>query len=340
MPGVDVLKLESTDAFVVRDLGPDVPSAGIVRSAPKVLVDGAVLLARTVTYAFASFEQKVGGASAGINTPPDTRADAVKAFVAEVEPAVAAGLVLDAAKGVAASELAPLAPHESRSQIHRDHAAELRGLGAAICADAAGGLDGRAVVIEGFDDAGPELVRAVYDRGGRVVAAATAKGCVAAPKGLDGAMLAQAWREHGPAMVEHADVLCQPAATLWEQDADVLFCGSKTGLVDHDLAATLRVSRVVPTGAAPVTAKALFTLRRADITVLPDFITTAAPLFALTPGDGATLDGVRAAASVALLGALGEVLDHPNGPVLAACDRAERFLLTWQDELPTYRPLA
>src|SRR5690606_2793157 len=220
MQAVHLLKLETTDAFVVRDLGPDTPAAGVVRLAPKILRDGAELLARSLTYAFASFEQQWGGASAGVNATPEARGDAIAAFVAELEPVVAEqSLVLDAAKGVESGELAALHAADPAGELYRNHAAELRGLSAAICADAAVGLDGRAVVIEGFDASGPELVKAVYDRGGRVTAVATAKGTVVHPRGLDGPMLAQAWREHGPALVEHVDVVNQPPALVWEQEA-------------------------------------------------------------------------------------------------------------------------
>jgi glutamate dehydrogenase/leucine dehydrogenase len=338
---VHVQKLEQTDAFVVRDLGPDVPAVGIVRQAPKILQDGAELLARSVTYAFASFEQQRGGASGGINAKPDDRAAAIDAFTQELLPAVADGaLVLDAGRGLAPAELAPLAAADGRSPLYDEHGADLRGLGAAICADAAIGLEGKDVAIEGFDASGPALVKAVYDRGGRVVAIGTAKGTVTHPKGLDGPMLAQAWREHGVGLVEHVDVVNQPAAELFAVEAAALFCGSKAGVIDHDLAAALTVGAVVPTGPVPVTAKALAVLRRAEVPVLPDFITTAGPLFALRPGDDATADGVRGAASVAILGALGEVLGHESGPLLGACLRAEAFLSTWRDELPFGRPLA
>jgi hypothetical protein len=341
MPDVHVLRFEQTDAFLVRDLGPEVPATGVVRLAPKILRDGAELLARSLTYAYASIGEQRGGASAAINAAPDGRAEAIAQFVAAVTPLVASGeLSIDAAKGVGADELASLTAVDTRGPLHREHADELRGLGAAICADAAIGLDGKRIVIEGFDAAGPELVKAVYDRGGRVVAIATAKGTVVHPKGLDGPMLTGAWREHGPGLVEHVDVLNQPAATIWEQEAEVLCVGSKAGVVDHDLAASLSVRAVVPVGPVPVTAKALAVLSRAGTVVLPDFITTAGPLFAARPGDDATIDSIRGAASVGLLGALGEVLDHERGPLLGACERAEAFLATWRDELPFGRPLA
>ena len=80
-------KLTGTDGFVVNDLDDAVTSVGIVRLAPKVLRDGAQLLARSVTYAFAAFGVAGhGGASAGINATPDRRAEALAAFLDEVRP--------------------------------------------------------------------------------------------------------------------------------------------------------------------------------------------------------------------------------------------------------------
>ena len=59
-------KLETTDAFVVRDFDDDVPALGIVRSAPKILQGGAKELARSQTYMCAVFNMKCQGASAGV----------------------------------------------------------------------------------------------------------------------------------------------------------------------------------------------------------------------------------------------------------------------------------
>jgi hypothetical protein len=70
MPVVTFHKLGATDAFVVFDLDGASRSVGPTRLAPKILVDGAELLARSATYLFASFGHQVGGASAGINARP------------------------------------------------------------------------------------------------------------------------------------------------------------------------------------------------------------------------------------------------------------------------------
>jgi hypothetical protein len=109
VPDVPVRRLESSPAFLVTDL-PDAPLAvGVVRAAPKVLVDGAELLARATTYAFATFGVQAGGASAGVNAGPDDKADAIARFVEEVAPEVAAGrLHLSAGTGVTDDDLAPL----------------------------------------------------------------------------------------------------------------------------------------------------------------------------------------------------------------------------------------
>ena len=74
---VSLRKLSTTNAFVVTDLE-DTPSFGIVRCAKKILQGGAKDLARSMTYTFASFEMKHGGASGGINALPDEKVEAIE----------------------------------------------------------------------------------------------------------------------------------------------------------------------------------------------------------------------------------------------------------------------
>ena len=102
--------LTGTDGFVVVDLEDATTSVGIVRLAPKVLRDGAVLLARSVTYAFASFGVAGhGGASAAVNAKPESRDDAVAAFTDELRPRAESGaLVLAPGLGIGDDDLAPL----------------------------------------------------------------------------------------------------------------------------------------------------------------------------------------------------------------------------------------
>ncbi|MEE2769443.1 MAG: hypothetical protein VX833_09540 [Actinomycetota bacterium] len=112
-------------------------------------------------------------------------------------------------------------------------------------------------------------------------------------------------------------------------EADLLFCGSTMGLIDHEVADRLAVAAVVPTGPLPITTRAVAHCRRREITALPDFVTTAGPFL----GDVDTTREV-------VTGIIGDVIDHDEGAVLGASKRAEVFLATWQDELPFGRPMA
>src|SRR5688572_2017889 len=104
-----VQKLESTDGFLLFDLEGAENSVGVARLAPKVLQDSAEMLARSVTYTFATFELRMSGASAGINAKPDGRDHALAAFLAEVKPQVASGAVsFFASTGLSDADLAPL----------------------------------------------------------------------------------------------------------------------------------------------------------------------------------------------------------------------------------------
>ena len=290
-------KLETVDAFIVFDLADAPESVGIVRSARKILPGGASDLARSMTYAFATFEIRRSGASAGINAVDEDRADAVAKFTAEIAPMVASGRFLpEPGTRVPRSALDALAEADPRSSVGEvaDQAA-VAGVVAAA-ASAAGGLDGRTVAIEGSGSICDALTIAVQDRGGTIV-------------DMDG-------------------------------QADVLFAGSRMGVVNHTVAEGLEVGTLVPYGPIPVTAKALAVLSRSDTTVVPDFISTAGPLFAWWPTGDPTPEAIAADAAAKVTASLEEIADHPDGLFLAAAQRAESFLATWQTELPFGRPLA
>lgn len=137
-------KLTTTDAFVAVDLDGAEQAVGVARLAPKVLVDGAWMLARSTTYAFAVHGIRAGGASAGINAKPDGRDAAVAAFVEEVGAfAGAMGLRLSPATGLTGDDLAPLGPDPL------DPVLSARGAIAAAAAMLDGGLDGHTVAVVG-----------------------------------------------------------------------------------------------------------------------------------------------------------------------------------------------
>jgi hypothetical protein len=145
-------KLEGTDAFVVDDLDAARTSVGIARLAPKVLRDGAELLARSTTYAYAAFGvDGFGGAAAGVNAKPDARDGAITAFTAELRSRADDGsLRLTAGVGLSTSDLGSLGFEPDPALLAE---------GAAIAAGAAlGGLSGCRAAVAG---AAPPVVDAV-----------------------------------------------------------------------------------------------------------------------------------------------------------------------------------
>lgn len=283
-------KLTSTDGFIVFDLD-DTPAVGIVRLAPKVLRDGAELLARSTTYAAASFGLRMSGASAGINAKPDARSAALAAFLEEVTELVASDRFLPGpGLGITPDDLSPLPKAEQRSRAFDQTASAESAVAAAL--GALGSLDGRRVAIVGD---GP-LTEA---------AAASAAAHGATP---------------------------EPQASF-DADGDVLLVAGKAGVLDHDLAATVRAKVVVPLTPVPVTARALAVLGRAAVVVVPDFLSTAAPLLAaMDPDGGDAVERVRAAVA--------DLAGEDTNLWMAAALRAEQFLTTWQPQLPFGRPLA
>jgi hypothetical protein len=160
---VRIQKLESTDGFVLFDLDGAERAAGIVRVAPKVLHDSAEMLARSVTYSFATFGLAYSGASVGLNAKPDQREAAIGAFVDEIRPQVeSGGLRLRAGTGIADAELAAL------GALNPDAALVARG--AIASAEAVvESLEGKSVAIVGDSLAADDArVGAVY-RKARIV---------------------------------------------------------------------------------------------------------------------------------------------------------------------------
>jgi glutamate dehydrogenase/leucine dehydrogenase len=287
---VAVQKLTSTDGFIAFDLD-DAPAVGIVRIAPKVLRDGAELLARSTTYAAASFGLQVRGGSAGLNAKPDARDAALAAFLEEVAPMVQDGRwLVGPGVGVTADELAGLPKAEQRATAFDPMATGESAVAAAM--GALGSVQGARIGIVG---SGPAADAAA--------ASATTNGATPIP-----------------------------GATL-DAECDVLLVAGKAGVLEHDLASTVRAKAVVPLTPVPVTARALAVLGRAGVVVVPDFLSTAGPLLAALAPEGDDPMG-RVAESVSSL------RDEGVNLWMAAALRAEDFLRTWQPTLPFGRPLA
>lgn len=342
-----LLKLESTDAFVVRDFDDEVPALGIVRSAPKILQSGAKELARSQTYQCAVFDMKIQGASAGVNAAPEDRDAALAGFCRELLPLASSGaLLLDPGKGVDDAGLADLFAADPRGEAARamveglSNVAHLTGLGAVACAEAVGALDGKKIAIDNYEGNGPAVARAASERGAKVVAISTADGAVVNTAGFDIAGLEEAWAAHGSAMLGEVADEVLPGNRLLGADVDVLFAGSKMGLVNHHGAPFVKASLLVPTGPIPYTTKGALVLEAQGTTVLPDSVAAAGGMFASMPP---TIEGQAAldASVVDLIGTLtGLIIGREQMPILEACHRAESFLKTWRDELPFGRPFA
>lgn len=297
---VSTRKLTKTDGFVVVDLDDAAQAVGIIRSAPKVLIDGATWLARSATYQFASFGRKVSGASAAINSPVDTKAEAIAAGVGELGAEEWAFLSLDAGRGVSITDLEPLRSNDPRpAEWFSSRDANIVAGIVAAAHRAVGGLSGRSVAIEQFDATAQLLADAF--------AAA-------------GATIFEAGEDADDAETLHAEV-------------DILTVGSKIGVIGLGNASKVKAKIIVPSGSLPVSAKALFELRRAGTVVLPDFITTAGH-FAAWPENGSSTDAATLVGDAIL-----SVLDHPEGPLLGACISAEAFLESWTT-IPFGRPIA
>ena len=284
--GVTVEKLSGTDGFVVVDLDDATASVGIVRLAPKVLRDGAELLARTVTYAFAAFGVSgQGGASAAINAKPEARDDAVAAFVDEVRPRAESGaLVLSPGVGLEPDDLAPL------------------GLG------------------ESPTPASPPRAPWPPPR-------SPARSTGAPPR----------WSGPAPWPTPRPPSSRRPAPpSPTPGSTPPATCCSWPA---RPASSTTRPPRACrrrsscPLTSVPVTARALAVLKRAGRTVVPDFLSTAAPLLAAHDAEGG--DPVQRVRDATI--ALAEAGD---GMWLAAADQAEANLAGWTDAKPFGRPLA
>ena len=338
-------KFSDVDAFVALDLAGAEAASGPVRWARKILQGGAKDLARSQTYTYAALQMRRSGASAGISAEAPVRAEAVAGFVAEAASLVPGGIYLpDAAKGVSDQDLAALRDGDPRNPDRLGaFGAQCDGLSVAVAADAAVGLDGRTAVIEGFSATGPALAEAVSQRGGRVVGLATAEGSLAADDGFDPASLAEAWAAHDDkalgALAGRDDGLDEPGA-LWSIGADVVFAGSRMGVVNHGVVEGLECRALVPSGRLAYTSKALAVCRRTGIAAVPDFVALAGSTVAAWSSPETSDDELRAKIASTVAALMADALESDDGPFLGACYAAEAFLTTWQDELPFGRPLA
>lgn len=302
-------KLETTDAFVISDI-PEAPASGVVRRARKILESSAADLARSATYAFASFGLERSGASAGINAEGEAAGPAAQAFCAELLER-ASDLHLDPGKGMSLEELAPLHRAAERHPAAGSPMLTAAGVASAVRWACGGTLRDRSVVVEGTG--GSQLAdlvaRALIDQGATIVE--------------PGGLAAKPW-------------------LVWSADVDAIVCGTKPGTLTHQGAPLVKARAVVPWGPIPVTTKAYVLLHRAGVQVLPDFVTAAGGLVAsyLPGADAKDESELGSQVGAEIVEILDECSKHADGVLMAAFERAERFIEGWTDAVLFGRPLA
>ncbi|HEY2550234.1 MAG TPA: Glu/Leu/Phe/Val dehydrogenase dimerization domain-containing protein [Streptosporangiaceae bacterium] len=346
------ITLSSVHGFIVFDLPGAAVSAGGTRLAPDVTAGEVALLARAMTYKFASLGAQVGGAKAGvIGDPADltARAGQLSRYCAEVAPLVAAGRFLTGPDmGTFEQDFAPLRASQpapaALTAVIDDLPFEdiLTGYGVTAAAEAAlrlshgGGWDGRSVAIEGLGKVGGGVAREVAARGGLVVALSTLAGCIADQAGLDVGRLLELRREHGDQCVTRYGLPAGPADQLFAASADVLVPGTRPGVITAavagSLAATVRV--IAPAANVPYTRAGAEVLASRGIVALPDFICNAGAVIGYRSASDATSGQVLADAGARIDALISAALAHQAGPLAGACQQAAEFVRSWWGEPP------
>ncbi len=192
---VNYQKLSS--GFLITDLKNAQVSSGIVRLAPKILKSGVEQMARSATYMFALHQKQIAGASCAITAEPQNEKVALTSFVNEISPKVASGNFLpDVGKGLTEDNLAPLRAGDPRNEIRLtdiDGACLLyeycTGISSVAAIDELFPLEGKAVVIEGFNNkfnnAAYGALAALENVGAKLVGVSIGKNSVINESGLD-----------------------------------------------------------------------------------------------------------------------------------------------------------
>ena len=265
------VRLTSAKGFLLLDLDDAPASVGLARSAPSILQSGAVSMARSVTYSFASFAIEAGGAQLAVNAKPDERPAAIVAALEQIGPDLEAGKVLlDLGRGFGPDDLAAARAGDPRPAWLWE---EWRGVSTADYLVAAGAcaavaaaghpVEGHRVAIEGFGLVGLALARLVADRGGSVVSVGTGAGTVSEPGGLDVSALGEAWAASGEGLVKS---LGPDPDRRGRCSAPTPTCSSsarRPGRSPDEGAEQVQAGAVVPIAPVPFTTKALITLQRA-----------------------------------------------------------------------------
>jgi glutamate dehydrogenase (NAD(P)+) len=354
----EVVELQSVPGFIVFDLPGAETSAGGTRLAPDVTVAEVALLARAMTYKYGALGAPVGGAKAGVVGDPGDRTDRaarMARYCAEIAPLFQSGRFLTGPDmGTFEADFAPLREHRAvpgaMSAIVDDVPFEdlLTGYGVAVAAETAlratagGDWDGRSAAVEGFGKVGGGVAREVTRRGGRVVALSTVAGSIADPSGLDIERLLELRSRYGDDCLAQYGRAIAPPAALFTAEADVLIPGARPGVISSVVAQSLApaVRVVAPAANVPYTSGGAEVLRGRGIAALPDFVCNAGAVLGYRSAPDDTPAQVLAGAAARISEIISEVLNHPSGPLVGACERAAAYLRSWwgQPPAPPFAP--
>ena len=348
--------------FLVTDLKEPETSSGLIRLAPKILQYGAEQLARSATYMFALHNLKIAGASAAINTKPEQRAVNLKSFLDEISPLVSEKSFLpNAGKGI----VEPLNfSDDPRSEIRLTEISKdcklyqyCIGVSAVSAVNELleNGLENKSVSIESFDANAFGTLKALEDSGAKLIGISDKKNFVHSESGIDFTQVAKSWEENGNNFLASlgsagldsvSENGLKPAEEIFTTPTDVLFVGSKMGVIDHTLG--LDISALVSLHPIPYTTKALVTLDRKGVIVPPDFLCVSGQVVAdwttsQNPEEVIQATNEKTKELTKEMNELSKNLDSSQESVpnlfLAGCKMAEDFLMTWQDELPFGRSI-
>lgn len=332
--------LTSVDGEIVFDLDPDVVgiTAGGTRLADGVTVDEVALLARSMTYKFAVFEQRLGGAKAGIRPRLlDTHADTMIRYCDEIRPMVESKRFLTGSDlGTTTRDFDPLLPPGARARTIDSHvggvAFEELVTGRGVVAAAAawlGSVDGRSVAIEGFGAVGGGVAREVVRRGGKVVAVSTVHGAVADSTGIDVDALFEARSVHGDTFIRHLDLDVHRPHELHRLPVDVLVPGARTGVYTAEVAADVQATVIAPAANVPYTVSGLDVLRGNGVVALPDFVCNGGAVLAYQAPGGLTPAEVLGRVDRLITERIEAARLSKMDPIRHATVLADTFLATW-----------
>ena len=145
------------------------------------------------------------------------------------------------------------------------------------------GMDARdaTVLIQGYGKVGRPLARLLYDRDVRIAGVSTAVGAIHNSEGLDIDHLEKLQEAYGDECVlEYASADSGPADGLFLNPATIAVPGARPWTINEENVGGLSVNAVISAANIPVTPRATAELERGGATVVPDYVSNSAGIFA------------------------------------------------------------